>query len=99
MRQRITFIHQPANAIDPSALKVTDITIDGPKLQAVREDKFTVALDELPGDVSSVLRDCHELHIRWVSPKPYGTLDPLSSRLPPGFHVFYTPMSGGNTDL
>ncbi len=38
-----------------------------------------------------VLEQCHELHIRWVSPKPYNAIAPFVSRASPGLHVFFTP--------
>lgn len=91
MRQRITFLHKPQDGVDPATFKVTDTSIHGPVLPAVREDRITLALDELPDELRQFLENCHELHIRWVSPYPYETVSPLLSRLSPGFHLFYTP--------
>lgn len=93
MRQRITFLHKPQDGIDPATLKVTDGSLSGPVLPAVREDRITLALDELPDELRQLLQNCHELHIRWVTPDPYDTVSPLFSRLAPGFHLFYTPGS------
>lgn len=91
MRQRITFLHQPQHGVDPAAVHITDNSLTGPVLPALREDRLTLALDELPQELRRVLETCHELHIRWVSPYAYETLSPLYSRLSPGFHLFYTP--------
>lgn len=93
MRQRITFLHKPQDGIDPATLKVTGSSLSGPVLPAVREDRITLALDELPRELHQLLQNCHELHIRWVSTHSYDTVSPLLSRLSPGFHLFYTPGS------
>lgn len=91
MRQRVTFIHKPEDAFDPALLQVTTNSVTGPVVPAVREDRITLALDELPDDLRQVLRTAHELHIRWVSPFAFEAVSPLLSRLSPGFHLFYTP--------
>lgn len=92
MRQRITFIHPPGEGIDPDLLKITADGISGPDLSAVREDRITLFSQELPMEVAKVLRDeALEVHVRWGSPLASETLDPLGSRLSPGFHVFITP--------
>lgn len=93
MRQRITFLHRPQDAVDPRSFKVTGSSLTGPVLPSVREDRVTLALDELPLELRQLLQSCHELHIRWVSPFSYDTVSPLLSRLSPGFHLFYTPQS------
>lgn len=92
MRQRTTFIHKPGDGVDPAALQVTARDITGPPLTCVREDRLTFAVDELPKKLRDVLKQAHELHIRWSSAEPYETVAPLLSRLPPGLHVFYTPL-------
>jgi hypothetical protein len=99
MRQRVTFIHKPESAIDPEALKVSHAAISGPDILAIREDRLTFALDELPEELAITLRDAHELHIRWVSADAYDTVEPIASRLSPGFHLFYSPQREGDTDL
>lgn len=93
MRQRVTFLHKPEDAVDPAIFKVTDSSLTGPVLTTAREDRITLALEELPEELSQVLQTCHELHIRWVSPYVYGSVSPLFSRLSPGFHLFYTPQT------
>ncbi|KAJ0104338.1 hypothetical protein J7T55_011122 [Diaporthe amygdali] len=91
MRQRITFLHRPEDALDPASLAVTASSLTGPALHAAREDRITLALEELPEELRQVLQSCHELHIRWISSHPYETISPLCSRLSPGLHVFFTP--------
>ena len=91
MRQRITFFHRPGNAVDPQTLKISDNALNGPDVEAAREDKITLALDELPSELGKILTDSHELHIRWVSQRAVGATEPLYSRVSPGFHLFYTP--------
>lgn len=95
MRQRITFIHEPGKAIDPALLQITDDSVSGIDISAVREDRLTVPLDELPREISQLFRaSCRELHVRWVSPLAFGSVSPLSSRMSPGLHVFVTPIEG-----
>jgi hypothetical protein len=91
MRQRVTYITKAAHAVNPDELNIARGTLTGPSITAVREDRLTFALDELPGDLQGILRQSHELHIRWSSPDAYETVSPLLSRLPPGLHLFYTP--------
>ncbi|KAH6654186.1 PIG-X [Truncatella angustata] len=98
MRQRTTFFHQNEDAIEPTDLKVKGRSITGPAIKAVREDRFTFALDELPSELQQLLQNTPELHLRWSSsaasePVP---LDPWNSSLPPGLHVFYTPRDGAS---
>jgi hypothetical protein len=98
MRQRITFIHNPENSIDPDLLKVDHNSINGPKILAVREDRVTLGLDELPSELRRVLSEAHELHIRWISPSTHTLISPLNSRISPGIHVFFTPQKNGKLD-
>ncbi|KAL8349609.1 hypothetical protein RB598_005125 [Gaeumannomyces tritici] len=97
MRQRVTFLHRPGDAVDPSTLRITDTSLTGPQdARAAREVRTTLALDELPAELASVLKTSHELHVRWVSPDAFDTVAPLHSRLSPGFHLFFTPRQGGD---
>lgn len=91
MRERITFIQKQGDSIEPTTLKIKGGVINGPEIQAAREDRLTIAIDELPTDLQSLLGTAHELHIRYVSSQPYEAITPLLARLPPGFHLFYTP--------
>lgn len=98
MRQRTTFFHQNEDGIEPTSLKVAGPSISAPDVLAVREDRITLGLDELPSEIHELLRNTQELHIRWVSPYPYDPIGPWNSRLPPGLHVFYTPAQGQDKD-
>ncbi|KAK5989107.1 Protein PBN1 [Cladobotryum mycophilum] len=81
----------PGGAIDPTSLDIQDTKVQGPAIEAIREDKFTFTLQELPSELTGVLRNLKELHLRWTSPSGHGSLEPFSSRLSPGFHLSYTP--------
>ncbi|KAI0013716.1 PIG-X [Xylariaceae sp. FL0662B] len=98
MRWRITLFHKNENGIDPSSLKIAGRSISGPDIVAVREDRVTLALEELPVELQEILRESQELYIRWNEPLPHESIGPWNSRLPPGLHVFYTPRHGSNTN-
>lgn len=98
MRERITFVQKLGESLDPSALKISNGAIDGPEIKAVREDRLTFALEELPHELQKLLEGAHELHIRWVSPVAYDSVSPFLARLPPGFHLFYTPGTGAKAE-
>ncbi|KAF6844581.1 protein pbn1 [Colletotrichum musicola] len=98
MRQRITFIHKFGDGVPFEAIDVSNAGVKGPDIEAVREDRVTLALEELPTELSQLLGESHELHVRWVSPVAYETVSPLSSRVSPGFHLFYTPKKEGRWD-
>ena len=97
MRQRITFVQEPQDSIDPQLLKVTANSISTGELKAAREDRITFGFDELPQELYRVLKASHELHIRWTSPHAFNTIAPLVARLSPGLHVFYTPQRNSNS--
>ncbi|TVY39528.1 Protein pbn1 [Lachnellula subtilissima] len=96
MRQRITFIQQPQESVDPKSLKVTKNDISTTGLKAAREDRVTFGFEELPQELYRVLKATHELHIRWVSERLYESIVPFVSRVSPGLHVFYTPQRNSN---
>ncbi|KAM7200996.1 PIG-X / PBN1 domain containing protein [Naviculisporaceae sp. PSN 640] len=96
MRERITFVQKLGESLDPSALKVNGDELTGPEIKAAREDRLTFALEELPNELQSLLEGAHELHIRWVSPAAYEYVSPFLARLPPGFHLFFTPGAASN---
>lgn len=98
MRQRTTFIHRPGDAVDPALLKISADSLSGPVIKAAREDRLTLALDDLPSELQTLLRDTHKLHIRWASSRLYESVSPLFSTLPPGFHLFYSPLSSTGKD-
>ncbi|KAI1807958.1 PIG-X-domain-containing protein [Daldinia bambusicola] len=95
MRQRITFFHKNENGVEPAALRLLGRYISGPDITAEREDRITLALEELPIELQHLLRESRELFIRWQKAAPYKAVGPWTSRLPPGLHIFYTP---GNSD-
>lgn len=99
MRQRVTFFHHNEDAVDPESLRVSDNAVSGPDIKAVREDRFTLGLEELPVELQEVLGAAHELHLRWASPSSYTAIGPWSSRLSPGLHVFYTPQSAKTSSV
>ncbi|OLN88234.1 Protein pbn1 [Colletotrichum chlorophyti] len=98
MRQRITFIHKPSDGVPLESIEISDAGIKGPGITSVREDRVTLALEELPTELSQLLVESHELHVRWVTPTAYDTIGPLASRVSPGFHVFHTPKKEGKWD-
>jgi hypothetical protein len=91
MRQRITFLHKPEDAIDPKSIKVTSDSLALSALKAAREDRITFGFDELPQEIYFVLKQSHELHIRYVNSISYESIPPLLSRVSPGLHIFYSP--------
>ncbi|KAM3068825.1 protease B nonderepressible form [Clarireedia jacksonii] len=91
MRQRITFLQQPQDAVDPKSVEVLKSSVSAKKIRAAREDRITFGFSELPQELYRVLKASHELHIRWISPDNFDTSLPLLSRLPPGLHTFYSP--------
>ncbi|OBT78759.1 hypothetical protein VF21_02615 [Pseudogymnoascus sp. 05NY08] len=91
MRQRITFVHEPQDGIDPKSIGIHTNTLSVSGLKAAREDHITLALDELPEDLRVALSQTKELHIRYVTPASYESIPPFNSQLSPGLHVYYTP--------
>ena len=51
MRERITFVHSPEDAFDPSQLRLENNTLHVSSLKAAREDRVTFSLQELPQEV------------------------------------------------
>lgn len=97
MRQRITYLQDPQDAVDPKTLQITTDSISTKELKGAREERITFGFDELPQELYRVLKASHELHLRWVSERPYESIAPLVSRLSPGLHVFYTPQRGSKS--
>lgn len=91
MRERITYVQKLGDSLAPSAVAVDGSTIRGPEVHAAREDRLTIALHELSPELQTLLRNAQDLHVRWVSTASYEAVSPLLARLPPGFHLFYTP--------
>lgn len=99
MKERITFIHPPGGGVDPEDLEIQEAGLLGPQIDSARQDRLTIPLDELPAELSEVLRDFKAVHVRWTSPLQYETLDPFTSRTSPGFHLSYTPVKDGLNDV
>ncbi|MCJ1382925.1 protease B nonderepressible form [Xylographa soralifera] len=99
MRERITFVHGAEDDFDPSQLEVHNDSLYIKSLKAAREDRITFSIEELPQEIWRVLKQCHELHIRWTSSLPYASVSPFNARVSPGFHLFYTPQRNRPDDL
>ncbi|EAA63925.1 hypothetical protein AN2240.2 [Aspergillus nidulans FGSC A4] len=95
MRQRITYIQKPSLPFHPSQTTLTRDSLYVESLDAAREERVTFSFDELPSELWQVLRQCHQLHIRWASERAFEAVSPLSSRISPGLHVFYSPVEAG----
>ncbi len=91
MRRRVTFFHRPGGAVDPALLSLADTSLSGPDVEAAREDRITLALDELPDELRAVLAGSHELHARWAAPRAREAAGPLFARISPDLHLFDTP--------
>jgi len=98
MRQRTTFFHHNDDGVEPADLKITIDSLSGPDLNAIREDKITLELQELPGDLRTLLAASSQLHLRWESPEPRKATELWPSRVTPGLHVFYTPSTDGKAE-
>jgi hypothetical protein len=98
MKQRITLFHKGEDSVDPKNIKLTKDSYQLAGLKAAREDKITFSVDDLPPELRLVLKQSHELHIRYVSQSPYDSVSPLFSRLSPGLHVLYSPQRIGNEE-
>ncbi|OQE39781.1 hypothetical protein PENCOP_c006G00656 [Penicillium coprophilum] len=92
MKRRITFIQRVDAGFDPEQAVLTASSLSVRNLDAAREDRITVGLDELPTELRTVLEQSHELHLRWASERPFGAVTPFSSRVSPGLHLNYTPL-------
>ncbi|KAL4957525.1 PIG-X [Aspergillus filifer] len=92
MRQRLTYIQNPSAPYSPSQTTLTRDALHIQAIDAAREERITLGFDELPSEVWSVLRQAHEVHIRWSREGRYDAVSPLGSRVSPGLHVFYSPL-------
>lgn len=91
VRERIAFVHRgEGSGLDPEAIRSHDGQLTVPSFEAVREDRLTIQLEDLPAEVVTHIKAFSSLHLRWTSPWPYRTLDPFASRSPPGLHVSFT---------
>ncbi|KAE8347877.1 protein pbn1 [Aspergillus arachidicola] len=98
MRRRITFVQRPETpfSLDQAVLTSDALALHG--IDGAREERATFSVDELPEELSEVLKQCHQLHVRWASERRYDAVAPFSSRVSPGLHVFYTPVEGSSEE-
>jgi hypothetical protein len=94
MRERVTVVHSPETGIAPEDLHLDAAGLKAPPLEAVREHRLTLTLDDLPADIAQALQGLKRLYVRWATSQTYNTLDPFASRLSPGLHVSFTPLEG-----
>jgi hypothetical protein len=98
MRRRSTFFHAPQLDIDPSQLQLSGDKFFITDLDAAREERLTIGLEELPREIVQVLEQAHELHLQWSTERNYNTSSPLFSRISPGLHISYTPLKEQQDD-
>lgn len=53
MRRRVTFVHEPQDALDPEGLAPINGALKIQGLKAAREERLLVGLYELPQEVST----------------------------------------------
>ncbi|KAF2199276.1 PIG-X-domain-containing protein [Delitschia confertaspora ATCC 74209] len=99
MKQRITYIVHDPESFNPTSLIVKGDTFSINGADAAKEHRITFSLSELPQEITKYLDRCHELHIRWVSERPYAPIAPFVARVSPGFHAFFTPLKTGDTNI
>jgi hypothetical protein len=95
MRERVTFVHRD-HTLDPEELDNQEAGLLGPQIETVRQDKLTVPFSELPPELTDILQEYEAIHIKWASPVKSETLDPFTSRISPGLHVYATPTSASS---
>ncbi|KAK8225587.1 PIG-X [Phyllosticta capitalensis] len=92
MKERVTFLlHVGEEGFDPASLNVGKDGLTVPPIKAAKEHRITFGLSELTQEIWSVLKQCHELHIRWATSETYTSTPPFVSRTSPGLHVYFTP--------
>jgi hypothetical protein len=97
MRERITFLQKLGDSLEPSAVSVDGAALTAPDVYAAREDRLTLSADDLPADLQTLLEYARDLRIRWVSTAAFDAVSPLVARLPPGFHLFFSPGGADST--
>lgn len=101
MKQRTTFIVSDPIGTHPEKFSLTSgaLNIKSLPLSTVREDRFTLGFHELPSEIWGVLKQCQEVWLRWASGRGYQSVDPYSSRIPAGLHLFLSPIKGTTSYL
>src|ERR1700760_3366349 len=95
MRERITYVLQKGEpSFNPDQIETTKTSLAITNIKAIKEHHIAFSSPEIPPEIWRVLRNCHELHIRWTSPRSFNLVAPYTSRLSPGLHVSFTPLQG-----
>ncbi|KAJ5986488.1 hypothetical protein N7451_010853 [Penicillium sp. IBT 35674x] len=97
MKRRITYIQRPEAPFAPEQVSLLSNSVQIQGLDAAREDRITFDLDNLPEELRAVCRQSQELHIRWATERPFDAIAPFASRVSPGLHVHYTPVTAGQS--
>ncbi|KAL8908515.1 MAG: hypothetical protein Q9171_005433 [Xanthocarpia ochracea] len=71
MKERITFIHPPDISSHVEYIEGSRHVIQVKALKAAREERLTVSPHELPQEIWQILKEYHQLHLKWVSEVPY----------------------------
>ncbi|KAJ5908413.1 hypothetical protein N7495_001095 [Penicillium taxi] len=92
MKRRITYFQAPNAPFEQDQVVLTSKNLVIRDLDAARENRITFGLEDLPEELRDVLKQSHELHLRWATERPYIAIAPFASRVSPGLHVHYTPL-------
>lgn len=87
MRRRITFVQKANAPFDPKQATLTSDSLTIRDLDALREERLTVSLKELPAELQKPLQDAGKVHIRWATDREIDSVAPFTSRVAPGLHV------------
>ncbi|CUS08202.1 unnamed protein product [Tuber aestivum] len=100
MKQRSTFIVSESHGTLPEnfSLNEDSFIIKALPPSAVREDRVTFGVHELPAEIRDVLSSCREAHLKFTSGDVYESMDPYSSRTPAGLHMLLSPEQGASPD-
>ncbi|PWW76670.1 PIG-X-domain-containing protein [Tuber magnatum] len=100
MKQRSTFIVSESHGTLPEnfSLNKDSFIIKALPPSAVREDRVTFGIHELPTEIRGALGSCREVHLKLTSGDIYESIDPYSSRTPAGLHMFLSPEQGTSPD-
>ncbi|PLB43188.1 PIG-X-domain-containing protein [Aspergillus steynii IBT 23096] len=96
MRRRITFVQPPDSPFDLDQAVLSRKELSVRQLVAAREERVTLGIEEVSDEIQDVLKQSHQLHVRWASERSVDTLAPFSSRVAAGLHVLFTPREGGS---
>ncbi|KAJ5104474.1 hypothetical protein NUU61_001821 [Penicillium alfredii] len=91
MKRRITYVQRPDAPFEPHQANLASTGLSIRDLDAAREDRITIELDDLPEELRTVLQQSRGLHLRWATERPYDAVAPFASRVSPGLHVHFTP--------